>query len=59
MAHPDTWETFLVYHRSNLLENESVSAESIILTSYVFMAQEELYELTEADREILEVKMVV
>ena len=25
LAHPDTWESFLVYHRSNLLENESVS----------------------------------
>ena len=40
LAHPDTWETFLVYHRLNLLESESVSAESIILASYVFMAQE-------------------
>ena len=55
MAHPDTWETFLVFHRSNLLENKTVSAKSIILASYVFMAlMNELYELTEADREILD-----
>ena len=46
LAHPDTWETFLVYDlielyiKSNLLENESVSTESIIRASYVFIAQE-------------------
>ena len=40
LAYPGTWETFLVYKRLNLLENESVSAESIILASYVFMAQQ-------------------
>ena len=57
-AHSDTWETFLIYHRLNLLENESVSAKSIILASYIFMAKlkNELYQLAEADREILERK---
>ena len=46
LAHPDTWETFLVfvlielYIKSNLLENGNVSAESIIRASYVFIAQE-------------------
>ena len=54
LAHPDTWETFLIYHRSNLLEKESMSAESIILaTSWLKM---ELFEHTEADMEILESK---
>ena len=57
-AHSDTWETFLIYHRLNLLQNESVSAKSIILASYIFMAKlkNELYQLAEADREILERK---
>ena len=28
LTHPDTWETFLVYHRSNLLENDRKILES-------------------------------
>ena len=55
LTHPDTWETFRVYHRLNLLENESMSAKSIIFASYVFMVQEWAV-WAEADREILESK---
>ena len=40
LAQPGTWETFLVYHKLNLQEIESVSGESIILASYVFMGLE-------------------
>ena len=51
LTHLDTWETFLVEHKSNFLENEIVSAESISLQVTSSLLENELYQLTEADRE--------